>query len=282
LIITIFAVFFGFVFFYYFNQVGSLFRLFKEENREYLSGPAGQEKENAAPEQPFDIINAKGVKVPIIVYHSVRPYYFSDTKFVKQFIVEPAVFERQMNFLRDNGYVAISFNDLLNLFEKGKPMPTKPVIINFDDGWENQYLNAFPILKDKKFIAAFFVYTNSLGHEKFMTWDEVKELSRAGMAIGSHTETHPYLFKISDPAVLKKEISGSKQILEERLGEKINLFSYPYGQYSEKLMALVKESGYEAARGLAWGLYQKKEDKFNFKCFLVTNDFNKFVSILNK
>lgn len=281
ILIIIFAAILGLGCFYYINQTKSLSNLFGNQDKEYFNSQKQIEK--SAPEASnIEITDSRGVKVPIIIYHSVRPYYLRDTKFAKQFIVEPAVFEKQMNFLRDNGYTAISFDDLLNFFNKGESLPEKPIIINFDDGWENQYLNAFPILKDKKLIATFFVYTNSLGHERFMTWDEIKELSRAGMTIGSHTETHPYLFKIFDPAILKKEIFESKQILEELLGEKINLFSYPYGQLNDKIMELVKEAGYEAARGLAWGLYQTKDDIFNFKCFLVNNDFNKFVSLLSK
>ncbi|OYV26086.1 MAG: hypothetical protein B7W98_03375, partial [Parcubacteria group bacterium 20-58-5] len=189
------------------------------------------------------------VALPILVYHIVRPSYPSDSAAVRALAQTPEVFDAQMQYLKDAGYHVVSFGALENYFRDGTPLPAKPVIISFDDGWGDQFNYAFPILEKYQYTATFFVFTNPIGKGGFMTWDDLRTLVKAGMTIGSHSRSHPYLTKITDPAVLWNEIDGSKKLLEQNLGITVNEFAYPFGQYNATTTALVRQAGYRSARG---------------------------------
>ena len=188
------------------------------------------------------------VSLPILVYHIVRPSYPSDDEAVQRLAQTPEVFDEEMQHLGDAGYHVVSFTALENYFRNGTPLPVKPVIISFDDGWGNQFTYAFPILGKYHYTATFFVFTNPIGTHGFLTWDNLRTMVAAGMTIGSHSLSHPYLTNITDPIVLWDEIDGSKQVLEKNLGITVNEFAYPFGQYDATTTALVEKAGYRSAR----------------------------------
>ncbi|MBU6430814.1 MAG: polysaccharide deacetylase family protein [Patescibacteria group bacterium] len=225
--------------------------------------------------------SAEAVKIPIFVYHSVSPYYPSESNFRKKFAVEPDIFEKQMRYLKDNGYAAMSLYDLANHFSQKTALPEKSVIITLDDGWENQYKYAFPILKKYGDIATFFIFTNAIGHKHFLTWPQIKELSAAGMIIGDHSKSHPYLFKITDKDELRQEIIGSREILENNLGKKIDIFAYPFGRYNEEIIAILKENGFVAARTDGYkGVFHASNDLFTLKTVDAKDSLTEFVEDL--
>lgn len=187
--------------------------------------------------------------LPILVYHIVRPSYPSDSRDVRAIAHTPEIFDAQMKHLADTGYAVVSFADLESYFRTGTELPRKPVILSFDDGWNDQFVYAFPLLKKYKYSATFFVFTNSIGKKGFLSWDQLQEMRSAGMNIGSHSLSHPYLTHISDPKVLWNEIDGSKKVLEEKLGTRITQFAYPFGQYNTAAVADVERAGYLSARG---------------------------------
>jgi len=185
----------------------------------------------------------QSVEVPILVYHHVVPGRSASVLFVP-----PDTFEQQLKYLQDNGYRSISFDDLADCLEYGTPLPERPVILSFDDGWENQFTYAFPLLQKYGFTGTFYVVTGYLDHQNFMTVDQLKTMIAAGMTIGDHSRTHPALPSIGNPQRLKDEIAGSKSWLEERLGVAIDTFAYPYGSYTAAVAAAVKAAGYRTAR----------------------------------
>ncbi|MDD3531536.1 MAG: polysaccharide deacetylase family protein [Candidatus Pacebacteria bacterium] len=194
--------------------------------------------------------SAAKLKLPILVYHIVRPSFPSDSQAVKNIAQTPEVFDAQMQYLSDAGYHVVSFGDLENHYRSEAALPDKPIIISFDDGWSNQFHYAFPLLKKHRYTAAFFVFTNPIGSNKnFITWDELREMRDAGMTIGSHSRSHPYLTTLSDPTKLWNEIAGSKERLEKELGVPVTEFAYPFGQYNPSIVAMVEKSGYKSARG---------------------------------
>lgn len=202
-----------------------------------------------APPAPTVPVTAEGITVPIVVYHIVRPSYPSDNAAVRKLALTPETFDAQMKYLGDAKYNIINFSDVENYFKNGTPLPANPIIISFDDGWSNQYRYAFPILKKYQYPATFFVFTNAIDKKGFFTWDQLHELMNAGMTIGSHSLSHPFLTKIKSEAVLWDEIYGSKQILEQKLGIKVNDFAYPFGQFNALATALVERAGYLSSRG---------------------------------
>ena len=190
------------------------------------------------------------VELPILVYHHVVPGHSPGLLFVT-----PEGFEQQLKYLRDNGYRSVSFDDLADCLEYGAPLPERPVIFSFDDGWENQFQYAFPLLEKYGFSATFYVVTSYLDHQNFMTVNQLKTMLAAGMVIGSHSRTHPALPSLGNGPRLKDEIFASKTWLEEQLGVAIDTFAYPYGSYTAAVAAVVKAAGYRTARTVDAGTH---------------------------
>lgn len=224
----------------------------------------------------------QSVKIPILIYHSIRPYYPGITKLIKEFTVPPDVFEDQLQYLKNNGYTVIVLDDLINHFSSGTPLPTKPVIITLDDGWENQYRYAYPLLKKKNYLAIFYVYPDAVNTKHFLTWEEINILAKNGMVIGDHTYSHPELPKVTDPNALRKEIVESKKVIEDHIGKSVKDFAYPFGAYTSKHVDLVKQAGYQSARTVYSGTLQTPDISFTLRGIIVTGDFNRFVSSLTK
>lgn len=198
---------------------------------------------------PMIATSTQKISLPILVYHIVRPSYESDSAAVRALELTPETFDVEMDYLGTAGYHVVQFSDLENYFANGSPMPSNPIILSFDDGWSDQFTYAFPILEKYHYTATFFVFTNAIGRNGFLSWDDLKMLAATGMTIGSHSESHPYLSRISDPTKLWDEINGSKQILQDHLGITVNEFAYPFGMYNSSIIAMIQKAGYKSARG---------------------------------
>lgn len=220
--------------------------------------------------------------IPILIYHSVRPYYPGITNMVKEFTVPPDIFDEQMKYLIDNGFTPVTFDEVSNYFSNGTPLPARPVMITLDDGWENQYIYAYPILRKYHIKAVFYVYPGAVGVKHFLTWAELQDMVRGGMEIEDHTQTHPQLPKIKDSAALQKEISGSRSILESKLGITVKDFAYPFGAYNEQDVAVVRQNGYRTGRTVHSGLTADANAPYTIDGIIITGDFNRFVSWVNK
>lgn len=192
------------------------------------------------------------VTLPILVYHIIRPSYPGDSAAVRAIALTPETFDAELAHLKRAGYHAVGFSALESYFAVGTPLPAKPIILTFDDGWRDQFEYAFPILKKYQDTATFFVFTNALGRSGFFTWDDLHALAAAGMTIGDHTRSHPFLIRITDHRRLRDEIEGSKKLLETRLGVSITAFAYPFGQHDPAIVALVQQAGFASARGDYW------------------------------
>ena len=199
-----------------------------------------------APTQPP---SGDSLRLPILVYHIVRPSYPSDSAAVKALAVTPETFRAELSYLKTAGYTVIPFTRLDAYFHDGTPLPPKPIVISFDDGWSDQYAYAFPILREFGYPVTFFVFTNAIGHKGFLTWNELKEMQAAGMSIESHSESHPYLSHMTATSTLRAEIAGSKRILEAHLGTPVTEFAYPFGMVDARIIRLVQAAGYASARG---------------------------------
>jgi peptidoglycan/xylan/chitin deacetylase (PgdA/CDA1 family) len=210
--------------------------------------------------------------VPILIYHSIRPYRARDLAGVRKYITTPEALDQEFAYLKDNGYVSVSFDDLQNRLQSGKALPPKPVIICFDDGPETQYTYALPLLKKYSYTATFFLFTNAIGRAHYLSWEQVIELSADGMQIGCHSRFHPYLTKITDENKLWDEISGAKERLEAHLGKPVTAYAYPFGQYNEHIVELVKKAGYTCARGTYPGIVHGREDLFTLTGLIRTAD----------
>lgn len=209
------------------------------------------------------------IKLPILVYHSVHPSFEGESEMQKLFNVDPAMFTQQMSYLRDNHYNVIPLSRLESFLTQGTPLPHCPVVITFDDGWENQFAYAFPILQQFQYTATFYVIADAIDDPAYMSWTQVRAMANAGMTIGSHTRTHPNLAQVYDNDDLRNEIVRSKSIIEERLGTTTSEFAYPYGAYNDETIQVVKDAGYTSGRSFTAGQQHAIEDLYTLKAIRV-------------
>jgi len=196
--------------------------------------------------------------VIVLCYHRVE-----ESASTSSMIMKPAVFEQEMQAIKDNGFTVISMQDFLAWRRDEKEIPTKSALITIDDGYVSAYDNAMPILKKFGYPFTMFVYIQYIGSGgKSISWDQLAEMRDAGVEIGCHSYTHQSLKgkgalltkqaaeeikRIGYEQWLHKEIIDSKKLLENRLGIKVSTFAYPGGIYNEPAREVVKEAGYEAA-----------------------------------
>lgn len=188
------------------------------------------------------------LKVPILMYHYVSELPPRADRVRRDLTVSPTDFRAQLAWLRDNGYTTVSLRELFDALAAGVPLPEKPVVLTFDDGYADNYTNAFPLLLEFGMRGTFFVLTDLVEERNrdYMTWEQLVEMQQAGMEIGSHTRDHPRL-PGKPPAFIVSEVQGSADRLAERLGQPPTAFSYPHGRYDLGVIHLVHEAGYRVA-----------------------------------
>jgi peptidoglycan/xylan/chitin deacetylase (PgdA/CDA1 family) len=219
-------------------------------------------------------IGASGGKIGILMYHSVsrmdesgrHPYYRTSTA--------PEVFTRHLEILRLHKFNVINLHEAVNrLFGPCRSDETC-VVITFDDGYEDFYTTAFPILNKFQMTATVFLPTGYIGHDnrplhglKCLSWSEVRELRAAGIEFGSHTVTHPKL-KTLELKSVHEELQTSKKMIEDEIGETINSFSYPFAfpetdtQFRRDLRSLLEESGYSNGVSTIIGMADVSNDRY--------------------
>jgi len=202
--------------------------------------------------------------VPILMYHHIADLPLDATELQTTWTVSPKNFDAQMQWLARNGFHTISMAQLVAHLKHHQPLPAKPIIISFDDGWQEQYTTAFPILTKYGLSGTFFVYTRPLDHTEFMTWAQLQELVAAGMDIQSHSLTHPHLRALA-PDAAYKEIAESKAMLEKRLGKPVIAFCYPFGEYNQAIIEMVQRAGYAGAVTLASGYRQRADELYTLR-----------------
>ena len=188
------------------------------------------------------------IVVPILMYHYISTPPEDADIYRQDLSVSPENFRAQMQLLVDEGYTTISLYDLNRALRWGTPLPPRPVILTFDDGYRDVYVNAFPVLVEFGFTGTFFVITARLdeGHPAYITWEQAQEMAAAGMAIESHTKEHPNLSGLS-PDALFYQIQGSLESIAAHTGEPVRMFSYPGGRWDESVLDAVRSYGVWAA-----------------------------------
>lgn len=196
---------------------------------------------------PWPSINeqAKLAKVPILMYHDILP------KKEVFFDVTPSELEAHFQLIKAKGVTPISLDLLMMHLQTGIPLPEKPVILTFDDGYGGHYEYVYPLLKKYGYPAVFSIYIKGVGNNvgrSHVDWQQLKEMAADPLVtIASHSVTHSNdLTKLPDEQ-LQKEIFDSKNILETQLGLKIRYFTYPVGKYDTRVANLVSAAGYQLA-----------------------------------
>jgi peptidoglycan/xylan/chitin deacetylase (PgdA/CDA1 family) len=182
---------------------------------------------------------------PILTYHSI------DTS-CSVISVSPSSFKEQMSYLKERGYETLSLQEVTKYVKEGSRLLEKRFVITFDDGYKNNYTQAFPILKEYQFTATIFLTTSYCGMKNdwpnqhssipnlpMLSWEEIREMSKYGIEFGAHTRSHPRLTELTIEKA-KLEMLGSKRDIEAHLDKPVEFFSYPFGNYDEKIKEIAK------------------------------------------
>jgi peptidoglycan/xylan/chitin deacetylase (PgdA/CDA1 family) len=187
-------------------------------------------------------------RVPILMYHYVSVLPPDADKVRMDLTVSPDAFQTQMDYLTTNGYHPIRLSDLADYLLDGAPLPDKPIVLTFDDGYADNYANVFPTLRIRKFPATFFIITEFVNESRwgYLSWAQLAEMVKGGMEIGSHSLDHPSLYRKSR-SFQDSEIAGSKRMIEANLPVTVVSFSYPSGDYDANTLAALRAAGYLGA-----------------------------------
>ena len=184
-------------------------------------------------------------KVPVFMYHDILPE--------KEVFFDVTVKELEQHFqlIKEKGLTPISYDQLVTHLRTGLPLPEKPIVLTFDDGYGGHYEYVYPLLKKYGYPAVFSVYTLNMGKDTGRThvsWEQLKEMAADPLVtIASHSVTHPKDLRLLSDEQLKMEIEQSKQILEAQLGIAIRYFTYPEGKYDQRVAKAVEKAGYLSA-----------------------------------
>lgn len=189
----------------------------------------------------------------------------------QKYSVTPKAFTRQMDWLARAGYVPITLNSLLDARAGGGGMPARPVIITFDDGFQDCFRHAVPILVEHGFTATFYVVAGLMGQSSrwllqergfefpLMSWAQARELEHYGLICGSHTMSHPHLAELSADEC-RKELFRSRGELEDQLGHAVEHLAYPFGSRNTEVKNIAAEAGYRSACSVRVGLSGADDD----------------------
>lgn len=208
-------------------------------------------------------------ETPILAYHDIgspRQYPGGD----RSPAVLPENFAWQMEYLSRHRYEVITLEE--SLYNETR-RPHRQVILTFDDGFDNFYTEAYSILRHYGFPATVFVITDCINQPGWLSLDQIKEIARHGITIGSHTKNHSYLPSLSEEEI-KNQIIGSKRLLEDMLHMPVDFISYPNGGFTPLVQTIVRRAGYSAGftTNRSLGL---RPDRFALRRIKMTNHSSK-------
>ena len=209
----------------------------------------------------------KGLR--ILMYHRV-----TDAHPKERLCVSPQAFEAQMRWLREAGYQTMTLAQAVRwvVGMDASQRPQRSVVLTFDDGFEDNFVHAAPVLAASGFTGCFFVPTafaesdreRQTSEDRPMTWAQMQQLLRQGHEIGAHSVTHRKLARLAVEDV-QREVVESKQALEHRLERPVKLFCYPAGSYTQAVKAAVRRAGFRGACTVAPGANRPGDDPLTLR-----------------
>lgn len=194
--------------------------------------------------------------VPILLYHHIQPQDLARARGQLSLTVDNTTFESQMKYLVDTGYQTFSAEELAKALINHQKLPTKSIVITLDDGYEDVYTYAYPLLYKYQLKASLMIPTGLLGNPGYLSWDELKRMVDSGFIFAyDHTWSHTSLVFLTDEKA-KQEILTAKQQLEEHLGKPVNIFAYPYGSENQKIINILNQNSFVAALSTTPGTTQ--------------------------
>jgi peptidoglycan/xylan/chitin deacetylase (PgdA/CDA1 family) len=214
-------------------------------------------------ETPREIVNENS-RVPILMYHSIT----DDTWGYEDLHVSPSELEKQVKYLSENGYTTLFFEEL----EDAKYYE-KPIILTFDDGYKNNYTEAYPILEKYKMKGTIFFTTSALNKKNKLTEEDIKNMDENYIEIQSHTVTHLDLSTL-DEETLEYELKESKEVIEELTGKEVNTLCYPAGKYNDAVLEMTEKYYTYGVKARPNGLYTEDNPNMEIERLYVSREMS--------
>lgn len=236
--------------------------------------------------------------VPVLMYHHINNHKGD------MITVTPEIFEKQMRYLHKSGYKTLTTWELLSYINGDLLLKEKAVLITFDDGWLDNYIYAYPILKKYGINAAIFIVANWIdeasekkpsdhehiptheesvllikqhqGSKVVLNWDLIREMENSGLVeFYSHTQNHLKCHHLSENDLVT-ELTVSKRAIEEKLGRKCDFLSWPMGRYNDLTVRIASEIGYKALFTTERGIVNEISDPFAIQRIAVKDSISWF------
>ena len=212
--------------------------------------------------------------MPVVMYHAL----IQDRKYQNKFFISPKLFEKDLKYLKENNYTAIFMKDLIAYVDQGTPLPEKPILITFDDGFYNNYLYAYPLLREYnmkavisivgKFTDKFTLLKEENAYYSYLSWDQVNEMSSSGYI---EIQNHSYnmhqnngsrqgVKKNSNESIeqyraaLDKDVGALQIKIQEMTGQTPTTFAYPFGLWNKSSQEVLKNMGFRSTLSCAEGI----------------------------
>lgn len=205
--------------------------------------------------------------IPVLYYHSVH------NNSTNEVIITPKLLKEHLSYLKDEGYISLTISDVQNYLIHNQSIPEKSILITFDDGYMDNYYNAFPILKELSLKATIFCITDNLDGGYYLSKDAIKEMSDYGIDIQSHTVTHPHLDTLSYSDQLA-EMINSKQTLEKITNKEVFAIAYPFGDFNDDTIKAAKEGGYTLGFTTKRGFSDREDNILKLDRIYVSSNYD--------
>ncbi len=209
---------------------------------------------------------SRTVRVPILMYHYISQPPEDADIYRQDLSVAPELFAQHLDRILAEGYTPITLYDLVRYLTRGVPLPPRPVILTFDDGYRDNYTNAFPRLRERGMVATFFVVTDFIdqGRPEYLTWDMAREMLAAGMSIESHGRDHVDLRERDDDYLVWQAL-GSLETIQYELGVRPRFVAYPGGAYDADTIRIFHSAGYWAGLTTIQGATHSTDNLFELR-----------------
>lgn len=217
------------------------------------------------------------IGIPVLYYHSVNEAESNEVT------ISPEKLRRELQYIKEQGYITLTIDQVNEYIQNNAKIPEKSILITFDDGYMDNYTEAFPILKELNMTATIFCITSSLDGSYYMSHEAIKEMYDYGISIQSHTVNHLHLDTLSYDEQLK-ELKKSKEELESIIGNEVISIAFPFGDYNKDTVKAAEAAGYKLAFTTNQGLSNQKTSPLELNRIYISSayDMDTFKSLLTK
>ncbi len=219
--------------------------------------------------------------VPILMHHYIRVNPDPKDRLGADLSVRPELFAAQMAWLASHGYHTVTLGQVIAAWQ-GASLPANPIVVTFDDGYEDVYAEAFATMRRYAFVGVAFVVTGFIGRQGYATVSELREMRDHGWEIGSHSQSHVDLTKLG-AAALRYETEGAAIRLDELVGQRPISFAYPAGRFNPWAERAVASAGYSDAVTTQWGIADMQSDRMALPRLRIRGsmDLSSFATLLS-